>query len=125
MVSVVRQAFAEYAVIHTGSLRNHSRTQLHGITAAAKHLQPRLRIIGVQAERAPAYYMSWKHGVAISTETCDTIADGHATRIPIEENITAIRERVDDVRLVTEGQMLDAIAHLLQNEGAGVKPTGD
>ena len=48
---------------------------IRGIAAAAKHLKPSIRIIGVQAERAPAYYRSWKEGRSVSTESCETIAD--------------------------------------------------
>ncbi len=51
----------------------------------------------VQAERAPAYYLSWKQGVAVSTDTCDTIADGLATRTPVPEDVVAIRELADDI----------------------------
>jgi len=50
---------------------------------------------------------------ALSTATCATVADGLATRTPVKENIVAIRELVDDVRLVTEAQMSTAIEHLL------------
>ena len=38
----------------------------------------------------------------IVTETCDTIADGLATRHPLEANVHAIRQLVDEVRLVSE-----------------------
>jgi threonine dehydratase len=97
---------------------------IRGIASAVKHVRSGVRVIGVQAERAPAYYLSWKRGTPVSTETCDTIADGLATRIPIEENVAAIRKLVDDVRLVTEEQMLDAIAHLQLNERIRVEPAG-
>ncbi len=53
---------------------------IRGIAAAAKQIAPQVKIIGVQAERAPAYYLSWKAGKAVGTETCDTIADGLAER---------------------------------------------
>jgi hypothetical protein len=33
-------------------------TMNSGIAAGAKHLQPRMRVVGVQAELAPAYYLS-------------------------------------------------------------------
>src|SRR6267143_7301051 len=87
---------------------------IRGLASAVRHLaNKKVRIIGVQAERAPAYYLSWKQGEAVSTETCDTIADGLATRMPDAENVREIRELVDDVRLVSEEQMLRAIRHLL------------
>lgn len=95
---------------------------IRGIAAGAKHLQPGIRIIGVQAELAPAYTLSWKQGRAVSTDTCNTIADGLATRNPLEENVTTIRELVDDVRLVTEEQMLNAIRHLQRREQVVAEP---
>ena len=97
---------------------------IRGVAAAAKHLSPKVRIIGVQAERAPSYYLSWKQGRAISTETCDTIADGLATRTPDSENVQQIRELVDDVQLVSEKQMLAAIRHLLMEEHIVAEPAG-
>ncbi|HZP63922.1 MAG TPA: pyridoxal-phosphate dependent enzyme [Terriglobales bacterium] len=97
---------------------------IRGVAAAAKHLSPSIRIIGVQAEQAPSYYLSWKHGHAISTETCETIADGLATRMPDEGNVGDIRELVDDVQLVTEGQMLRAVRHLVLEEHIVAEPAG-
>ncbi len=97
---------------------------IRGVAAAAKHIRPSVKIIGVQAERAPSYYLSWKEGRAIATETCDTIADGLATRKPVLENVNAIRELVDDVVLVSEGEMLGAIRHLLLQEHVVAEPAG-
>lgn len=95
---------------------------IRGIASAAKHLRRNVRVIGVQAELAPAYYLSWKQGTVVSTETCNTIADGLATRHPAEENVSTIRELVDDVRLVTEEQMLNAIRHLAMKETVVAEP---
>ena len=97
---------------------------IRGIAAALKHLSPKVKIIGVQAERAPSYYLSWKRGEVVTTDTCDTVADGLATRIPDERNVGAIREMVDDVRLVSDEQMLEAIRHLLIEEHVVAEPAG-
>lgn len=97
---------------------------IRGVAFAAKQLRPGIRIVGVQAERAPSYYLSWKRGAVVMTETCDTIADGLATRTPFEENVRVIRALVDDMRLVTEEQMLSAIEHLLTNENIVAEPAG-
>src|SRR5258707_13476151 len=87
---------------------------IRGLASAVRHLaNQKVRIIGVQAERAPAYCLSWTRGEAVSTETCDTIADGLATRSPEAENVREIRELVDDVRLVSEEEMLRSIRLLL------------
>ncbi|MFY9560661.1 MAG: pyridoxal-phosphate dependent enzyme [Terriglobales bacterium] len=97
---------------------------IRGLAAATKQLVRGVKIIGVQAERAPSYYLSWKQGTSVPTDTCDTCADGLATRTPDAENVRAIRELVDDVVLVSEEQMLNAIRHLHEQEGVLAEPAG-
>ena len=60
---------------------------IRGIAYAAKQIRPAVRIIGVQAEKAPAYYQSWKAHRSLRTETADTIADGLSTRTTTEDNV--------------------------------------
>jgi threonine dehydratase len=97
---------------------------IRGVAAAAKLLSPGVKIVGVQAERAPSYVLSWRAGRGIPTDTCDTIADGLSTRTPKEENVQAIRELVDDVSLVSEEQMLKGIRQLLLEEHLVAEPAG-
>jgi threonine dehydratase len=97
---------------------------IRGIAAAAKQVAPQVRIIGVQAERAPAYYLSWKEGKVVGTETCDTIADGLATRTPEAANVQDVKKLVDDMVLVSEEQMLRAIEVLLVEEHVVAEPAG-
>jgi threonine dehydratase len=97
---------------------------IRGIAAAAKQIAPRVRIIGVQAERAPAYYRSWREDRVVGTETCDTMADGLATRTPDAANVRDIKSLVDDVVLVSEEQMLRAIEILLVEEHVLAEPAG-
>src|SRR5882762_4639191 len=97
---------------------------IRGIAAAAKQIAPRVKIIGVQAEQAPSYYLSWKEGKVVGTETCDTIADGLATRTPEAANVADVRRLVDDVVLVSEEQMLRAIETLLMEEHVLAEPAG-
>ena len=97
---------------------------IRGIAAAAKQIAPQVKIIGVQAEGAPSYYLSWKEGKVVGTETCDTIADGLATRTPVAENVREVKNVVDDVVLVSEEQMLRAIGTLLVEEHVLAEPAG-
>lgn len=97
---------------------------IRGIAYAAKQIRPTVRIIGVQAEKAPAYYQSWKVNRALSTETADTIADGLSTRTTTEGNVRQLVDLVDDMRLVSEEEMLRAIAFLLINEHTVAEPAG-
>jgi threonine dehydratase len=97
---------------------------IRGIAAASKQIAPQVKIIGVQAERAPAYYLSWKENKVVGTETCDTIADGLATRTPEAANVRDVRNLVDDVGLVSEEQLLRAIEKLLLEEHVLAEPAG-
>jgi threonine dehydratase len=97
---------------------------IRGIAAAVKQLAPQVKIIGVQAEGAPAYYRSWKEDRVVGTETCDTIADGLATRTPDAANVRDVKSSVDDVVLVSDEAMLQAIEILLVEEHVLAEPAG-
>ena len=89
---------------------------IRGVAAEAKRRHPGVRIVGVQAAEAPSYFRSWHEGRVVTTETCDTIADGLATCIPLELNVRVIRELVDEVCLVSEDELLQGIRTLLIEE---------
>jgi threonine dehydratase len=97
---------------------------IRGIAAAVKQIAPQVKIVGVQAERAPSYYLSWKEGKVVGTETCDTIADGLATRTPEAANVRDVKNLVDEVVLVSEEQMLRGIETLLLEEHVLAEPAG-
>ena len=52
----------------------------------------------------------------METESCDTIADGLATRTPVQTNVESIRQLVDNVVLVSERELLLAVDTLLLEE---------
>src|SRR5262245_9837285 len=89
---------------------------IRGVAAEAKGRNSKIKIIGVQAAESPAYVHSWREGRVITTETCNTIADGLATCVPLEPNVRAIRELVDEVCLVSEGELIQGIRTLLFEE---------
>jgi threonine dehydratase len=60
----------------------------------------------------------------VGTETCDTIADGLATRTPEAANVRDVKNLVDDVVLVSEEQLLRAIEALLLEEHVLAEPAG-
>lgn len=98
-----------------------------GICAAItvlKALRPTVRIIGVQAENAPAVYQSWKNRTLCETASANTFADGLATRVAFELPFQIMQEGVDDMVLVSEAELRQAIMRLLRTthnvaEGAG------
>jgi threonine dehydratase len=97
---------------------------IRGVGAAVKQVSPGTKVVGVQAELAPSYFLSWKAGAVVPTDTCDTCADGLATRTPEPENVAAIRELVDDVVLVSEDEMLEAIHDLYFTMEITAEPAG-
>ncbi len=97
---------------------------IRAVATAAKHVRPSVRVVGVQAENAPSYYLSWQRGEVVTTETCNTIADGLATRTPVLDNVVAIRELVDAVHLVSDEQILGAVRHLRAHENVLAEPAG-
>jgi threonine dehydratase len=97
---------------------------IRGIGAAIKAAHPHVKIVGVQAERAPSYYLSWKEGKPVEVEIGETCADGLATKTAVPENVHAIRELVDDVALAAEEQLLAAIRLLYEREKVVAEPAG-
>jgi threonine dehydratase len=97
---------------------------VRGVAAEAKRRHPAVKIVGVQAAEAPAYVRSWQEDRVVTTETCNTIADGLATCVPLESNVRAIRELVDEVSLVSEDEMLQGIRTLLFDERLVAEPAG-
>jgi threonine dehydratase len=97
---------------------------IRGVAAVMKSAARQIRVIGVQAATAPSYYLSWQQGEAVPTDTCDTIADGLATRTPQPSSVAAIRELVDDVVLVSDDELLSAMRHLLLVEHVVAEPAG-
>ena len=94
----------------------------------AKALNPKVKVIGVQAENAPAVYLSWKNKRVTETESAGTFADGLATRVPFNLTFNIINQIIDDIVLVSETEMKQAILTLLETthqlaEGAGAAST--
>ncbi len=116
-----QQADAVFVPIGMGS-------GLCGVITAFRALSPQTKIFGVQAETAPSYYLSWKAGKVINTETADTFADGVATRQPSDFTLEIILNGVDEIVLVSDDEIRDAIRLLWRTthnlvEGAGAAAT--
>lgn len=96
-----------------------------GAGVVARAVNPAIRVVGVQAEGAPAIYESWKQGRRVTTERADTFAEGLATRQPFELTLELLPKLVDEMMLVSDDELRAAIAMLIESarlvaEGAGV-----
>lgn len=97
---------------------------LAGVAACIKQINPRVKIIGVQAEGAPAVAHSFKNKKHSTTDTATTIADGIAVKIPGENTIELINKYADDVVTVSDAEISEAILLLLERTKQVVEPAG-
>ncbi len=95
-----------------------------GIGCVCKAQRTDVRIIGVQAEGAPAMTESWRAGTVITHETMDTIADGIAVRIPVPEAVEDMQAVMDDAILVREESIRLAMRLIHEHAGIVVEPSG-
>ncbi len=97
---------------------------LAGIATAIKGLNPRVRVVGVQAEGAAAYPRSLAEGHPVALRTMNTMADGIAVGCPGEVPFRAISEYVDDIVTVSEESLSRALLMLLERAKLVVEPAG-
>jgi len=93
-----------------------------GIATAARALDPGIRIIGVQTERFPAAWNAKHAGDRACAQA--TIADGIGVKSPGALTLPVIHSLVDDVVLVDEGDIEQAILLLLEIEKTVVEGAG-
>jgi threonine dehydratase len=86
--------------------------------------RPDTRVIGVCAARAPAMALSLDAGRPVLTERADSIADGIAVRVPVPEALDDLRGIVDEVLLVDERAIVDAMRLVFETLGLVVEPAG-
>jgi len=97
---------------------------LSGAAIVAKAISPRVRVIGVQAEGARAVHDAYRRRELVSHDRMATFADGLATRVTFELPSRIIWDLVDDIVLVSEGEMRRAIATLLARTGMVAEGAG-
>jgi threonine dehydratase len=95
---------------------------ISGVATAARALRPGIRIIGVQTERFPAVRNAM-HGEQRESAQA-TIADGIAVKSPGALTLPLIKANVDDVLLVSEDDIEQAILMLLEIEKTVVEGAG-
>ena len=95
---------------------------ISGIATAVRALKPGVEIVGVQAERFAAMFDAIKGTQHV--QGASTIADGIAVGQPGRLTQRLIAERVDDLLLVDEGDLEQAVLMLLEIEKTVVEGAG-
>ncbi|PLV59093.1 threonine ammonia-lyase [Thermotoga sp. KOL6] len=97
---------------------------ISGISVAIKSSKPGVQVIGVQTENMPSMVASLRRGKVEKVEGKPTLADGIAVKKPGDLTFEIIKKYVDEMILVNEEEIADAILFLLEQakvvaEGAG------
>ena len=95
---------------------------ISGVATAAKALRPGIRVVGVQTARFPGAVNAITGSA--HAQGASTIAEGIAVSSPGAQCLPLIRQHVDELLLVDEGDIEQAIVMLLEiektlSEGAG------
>ncbi len=97
---------------------------ISGTIAARDALGLGTQVVGVVAETAPAYALSFEARRPVATETAETMADGVACRVPVEAALETIWRGAERVVRVSEAEIMAAMRHIYTDthnlaEGAG------
>ena len=99
-----------------------------GVAVAAKALNPNVKIIGVQTANIPSMHESIKAGKVTTAFKATSVADGISVKTVGELTFNIVKDLVDDVILVEEGEIAEGLLFLMENqkvvaEGSGAVTT--
>jgi threonine dehydratase len=97
---------------------------ISGIAIALKALRPKVRVIGVQVDTCAPLQASLAAGTPQRVDSALTIADGIAVKRPGELTLPLISRWVDEIAVVAEDDVAEAMVFMLERaklvvEGAG------
>ena len=97
---------------------------LAGVAACIKQINPRVQVIGVQAEGADAIAQSFRTHSYVQTDSVATIADGIAVKAPGDITVPLIQKYADDVVTVSDLEISEAVLLLMERCKQIVEPSG-
>ena len=95
-----------------------------GVALATAYVRPDTRVYGVEPEGACAMKQSLEKGHAVHLEEVSTVADGLGAPMAGKLNYEAVRLHVEDVVLVTDDEIREAMAFLLMRAKLLTEPAG-
>lgn len=97
---------------------------LAGSAVASRTLRPGIRVYGVEPEAGNDTLLSLRRGERITIEVPRTIADGLQVTTPGELTFPIVRELVEDILLVSDREIIDAMRFMLERMKIVVEPSG-
>jgi len=100
---------------------------ISGITMAAKSINPKIRIIGVESSGAPGMKRSVEEGHLVTLDRVDCIIDGLRVKRVGEKTFDVVRQYVEEVVALPDEQIFDAVIWTMHHaklvpEGAAAAP---
>jgi len=97
-----------------------------GVARAAKSLKPDIRVVGVSMERGAAMIESQRAGKPVPVAELPTLADALGGGIGLDNRYTfaMVRDLVDELHLVSEERIADAVAHAYWQERQIIEGSG-
>ena len=100
---------------------------ISGITMAAKSINPKIRIIGVESSGAPGMKRSVEEGHLVTLDHVDCIIDGLRVKRVGEKTFDVVRQYVEEVVALPDEQIFDAVIWTMHHaklvpEGAAAAP---
>jgi threonine dehydratase len=98
---------------------------ISGVGRWIKEHSPSTRVVGVCATGAPCMALSWRAGKRVATDSTNTIAEGIDVRAPVaSESVQRLRALADDMVLVDDKDMIEAIRLASRTLGLLLEPSG-
>ena len=97
---------------------------LAGIAFTVKNINPKIKVIGVQANRADAIVRSFAEKKVVTADKIFTIADGIAVKTPGTLTMELINKYVDEMLTVTDDEIASTIIQLMERAKQVVEPAG-
>jgi len=100
---------------------------ISGVAAAAKLMNPQIKIIGVEPEGAASAITSLNNGKVVGLNEINTIADGTAVKMIGDISFEYIKAYVDDIITVSDYELMESFLllvekHKLVAENSGILP---
>lgn len=95
-----------------------------GVSALAKLLNPKIKVIGVEPEGAACMKASLKAKKVVTLEDVNTIADGTAVKTPGSVIFPYIQDNIDDIITVGDEELVVAFLDMVENHKMVIENSG-
>lgn len=95
-----------------------------GVSALAKLLNPKIKVIGVEPEGANCLQESVKAGKVLTLDHVSTIADGTAVKTPGSRIFPYLQKNLDDIITVPDEELVVAFLDMVENHKMVVENSG-